>query len=273
MLESRVGWVLAALLVFGCGGRARSEDGAMSHAGASSAGANGDAGGPSCPDSAPAEGAACSQSGERCAGYGSLSCPETARCVNGHWELNCPATMLGGGACDCPHHTLDEVPLEHRPRPAVCPEQRGPSTGSARCVSPDGGASCAEFECSQDSECTASKNGRCQPALGGHNACNYDECFSDSDCGKDSVCQCRGSAADSAANICSQGFCLTDADCASGYCSPSQAHEWCPTFYACHNDRDQCKNDSDCPSGVHCDFDGSVQYWVCSNGCGAPPPG
>ncbi|MEP7051162.1 MAG: Dickkopf N-terminal cysteine-rich domain-containing protein [Pseudomonadota bacterium] len=112
------------------------------------------------------------------------------------------------------------------------------------------------------------------PGFGGTSACNYDECFTDSDCGQGSVCQCRDPADGNEANYCTKvNGCVTDADCgADGYCSPSQAHEWCSAFYVCHSAQDECLNDGDCAQEVHCDFDAGLQHWACGNGCGGPPP-
>ena len=104
--------------------------------------------------------------------------------------------------------------------------------------------------------------------------CSYDECFTDSDCGKGSICQCRVPIDGSAANYCTKpSTCVTDTDCGKGgYCSPSQAHEWCNAFYVCHTAEDECINDSDCGQGTHCDFSASLRHWACSDGCGPVPP-
>src|SRR3954465_10419391 len=129
MRQSRwFGGIGAALVLCACGGHVRSDgtrgsDMSSSGAGSNAGGATSNAGGAStgaggaaaaCPSNEPNEGAECSPSGQRCMGYGSLSCPETALCVSGKWQIHCPATMFGGGACGCAHHTFGGVPLEHR---------------------------------------------------------------------------------------------------------------------------------------------------------------
>ncbi|MEO7035555.1 MAG: hypothetical protein ABI548_16635 [Polyangiaceae bacterium] len=273
--------VFSALVALACGGRSRTDDssGATStgsagtNAGGSAAGGADSAA--TCPTKDPNEGDACPTSGLRCPGYGSLSCPATAICVAGTWQINCPAMMLGGGACGCAHHDFGRVPEAHRSAPVACSHQRTPSmpTPGDHCITPNGSAPCPGSSCSQDSDCTAGENGRCMqlgPVPG--YACNYDECFVDSDCGKGSVCQCRDPLDGAAANYCTKpSSCSTDDDCEM-YCSPSQAHEWCRAFYMCHSAQDECLNDSDCQQDLHCDYDVTVQHWACGNGCGPAPP-
>jgi hypothetical protein len=58
-----------------------------------------------CPSLEPDDGAPCPSVGARCAGYGSLSCPETTTCgADGKWRVACPATAFGAdAACTCAH--------------------------------------------------------------------------------------------------------------------------------------------------------------------------
>jgi len=104
--------------------------------------------------------------------------------------------------------------------------------------------------------------------------CSYDTCFTDADCEAGAVCRCRENPDGDEANYCTHASnCRVDADCGpNGYCSPSQAHEWCATFYACHTPSDECTNDADCGPNTHCDFDSDAKHWVCANRCGPVPP-
>jgi hypothetical protein len=295
MINQR-GWVLWLLLAIACGGKSRAEGhatgsagdtgasagnangGATStgNAGAGNAGAGnasaGNAG--SCPDNSaePSEGAACPAPGMSCPGYGTLSCPLTAVCsADSKWQINCPSTMPFG-PCTCPHHDYGRAPDEHRTAAVDCSHTRAAS------LTTPNGAAFPNGECSQDSDCVNSalgENGRCvqRGPLPGY-TCSYDACFTDSACEKGSVCQCREPADGVDPNYCTTpSTCRVDADCGdNGYCSPSQAHEWCGTFYACHTPHDDCLNDSDCGPDTHCDFDMNAKHWVCANLCGAVPP-
>ena len=280
------GWVLWLFLAIACGGKSRDSGGSSSAAGQSGASAgtgNANAGNAGvCPDgsgSEPSEGAPCPSAGMHCSGYGSLSCPLTAVCsADSKWQIHCPATPLFG-PCSCAHPDDARIPDEHRATASECSHTRAASmpTPPAECLMPDGTLMCPG-ECSRDSDCMDSalgKNGRClvqgpPPRFG----CSYDTCFADSACETGSVCQCRESADSVDGNHCTQpSNCRVDADCGeNGYCSPSQAHEWCGTFYACHTPDDECLNDSDCDSDTHCDFDSKAKHWLCTDLCGFAPP-
>jgi hypothetical protein len=179
----------------------------------------------------------------------------------------CGPTSVDAGA---PSTGDAAVPLDHRPTHACCPASRGPgpsgqpySSGNA-----DG--------CSSDSQCTAGVNGRCFPfgGLVGRGGCSYDECFTDSQCGPQAICACRGSSTDQSANYCVPvGDCVVDSDCGpGGYCSPSR--ESCgSTPYYCHTPVDTCTNDTDCPAVdaggspcavvAPCAYDLQERRWTC----------
>lgn len=162
------------------------------------------------------------------------------------------------------------VPDVHRAAAgATCPQGRGSGMLDPAC-NYDGGPRPA---CRTDADCTAGKNGRCVPTPGIACApeCTYDTCFSDADCAK-TPCVCRGSASDSAANVCAPGNCAVDADCgAGGYCSPSGLPDRCGLGYYCHTSSDACANNSDCPSTREgCNFTFSLG-WSCSATCTLPP--
>ena len=302
MMNQR-GWVLWVFLAVACGGKSRADGSSTSGAGDTGAGAGNASGGApstdssgagnagagnasagnagSCPDnsSEPVEGAACPAPGMSCPGYGALSCPLTAVCsAESKWRINCPSTMMFG-PCSCPHHDYGRAPNEHRRAAIGCSHTRAASitTPGANCLTLDGGSTCPNSECSQDSDCVNSAlgdNGRCvqRGPLPG-STCSYDTCFADSACAAGSVCQCREPSDSVDANYCTTpSTCRIDADCGdSGYCSPSQSHEWCGTFYACHTPNDECLNDSDCGTGMRCDFDTNARHWVCGNLCGPVP--
>jgi hypothetical protein len=156
-----------------------------------------------------------------------------------------------------------EIPIDHRPAGQSCPTTRGPGN-------PDPGI----FGCTNDAQCDAGTNGRCNPALGGAlmNVCTYDQCFQDSDCGTGVPCDCRS---DFNANVCRSGSnCRVDGDCgANGYCSPSKPSSFsCTTTYYCHTSQDRCINDSDCGdagSGI-CAYDQAHSRWDCAFFCAIP---
>ena len=180
--------------------------------------------------------------------------------------------MLFGGSCSCEHPEGGGPPNEHRAMAIGCSHTR-----AASLTTPSGEPN-PIGDCNQDSECVngaLGDNGRCVQLgpIPGY-SCIYDTCFTDSACAKGSVCQCREPPGSVEANYCTTpSNCRIDADCGdNGYCSPSQAHEWCGTFYACHTPNDECTNDSDCDPSTHCDFDVNAKHWLCSNECGFAPP-
>jgi hypothetical protein len=156
---------------------------------------------------------------------------------------------------------ISTVPLDHRKAGVACPQQRGPSCSSP-CYPNDGG-----YPCLDDSNCTEGVNGRCGAFTfnAGGPTCNYDECFSDSDCDSGAPCECRTSASDFQANVCLTGSnCRIDSDCGpGGYCSPSVAPEGLLYAYYCHTRGDTCTNDSDCRMYQSCLFDMSSRHWAC----------
>jgi hypothetical protein len=189
----------------------------------------------------------------------------------------------GGGAAGAtsraPVVTVSLVPTKHRAASSVCPEERAPGSGNV------------VGECTQDSECTDGRNGRCisPNVLGplGQSACSYDDCGSDADCAANEPCRCRESEDSNSANVCLVGSgCQVDADCGpGGYCSPSRfdidSSVYSPAVigdgmsrsgYFCHTPDDFCVNDSDCDTsnclpeadcaGMACIFS-SEERWDC----------
>lgn len=123
-----------------------------------------------------------------------------------------------------------------------------------------------------DGECVDGVNGRCIWPYGGENVCQYDECFSDADCGGARACECRNEAV-FGVNRCYAGNCRTDSDCGGGYCSPSAVHVFpnCMTDIApgsvgffCHTEDDECTDDADCgQDSAACIFSVDALHWVC----------
>lgn len=173
-------------------------------------------------------------------------------------------TVLGT-ACGPPLEVARE-PLEHRAAGATCDNQRAPG------VQPDGDG--PGVSCQSDADCTDGDNGRCVGNSHDGWYCTYDECFADSDCGNDAVCECGGGWR-SDHNVCVSGNCRTDADCGDdGYCSPSLGD--CGNYdgvvgYFCHTRKDECIDDADCGDGSddgwgspYCMYDSGVGHWRCS---------
>jgi hypothetical protein len=198
---------------------------------------------------------------------------------------------------DASRDTSVRIPLLHRPAGSTCPSERAPGALDCRCPGSDGGCSCVQGNCSQDSDCTAGVNGRCllanAPFL--YVGCTYDTCFSDSDCSPQEPCACRASASSTIENYCLVGSnCRVDTDCGpGGYCSPSQVsggcdclstalcgpdvHCWagdtpvpcvcgdsCGHGYFCHTPQDTCLDDSDCTNWGTCNYDWLNTTWSCS---------
>jgi hypothetical protein len=137
-----------------------------------------------------------------------------------------------------------EVPLYHRPNDSQC--QTPAPAGDCHLSQGIG-------MCSNDSQCTAGTNGRCNESNGGalFCSCAYDTCQHDTDCPAGQLCVCHGSEfATGDGNTCMPGNCRVDSDCGpAGYCSPNHGvGGGCGnvTGYYCHTASDQCVNDSDC---------------------------
>lgn len=161
----------------------------------------------------------------------------------------------GGGSC------LPHAATKHRSAAAACDHERSPGT------TPDVGP---PADCERDTDCTAGENGRCTG--NGHDGwrCTYDLCFDDDDCGAGKACACGGGFR-SDANVCLASQCRTDADCATGFCSPTYGS--CGNYsgnvgWYCHTCDDECVNDEDCAAtggafDPYCAFDPSAGRWTC----------
>jgi hypothetical protein len=148
--------------------------------------------------------------------------------------------------------------------PPMCPDCR------AVCVSTSAGKVCinSSSECIRDEDCSSGENGRCEQRRGLR--CTYDQCFADSDCNRGGPCACEGRVG-SDSNACLSGNCRTDAECGSGYCSPSFGD--CGGYsgvigYYCHTPEDTCVDDTDCSeSGAgYCMYRPEVAHWACGYG-------
>ena len=180
-------------------------------------------------------------------------------------------------------------PSEHRAKPVACDHERGP--GDAMAMSfrnphvpietrPGGQAGAPAAgnpglpPCSSDAECARDgATGRCENVRGSL-MCTFDQCSSHDQCALGQACHCDGNAR-SDASACLPANCRTDADCASGYCSPSRS--LCPEFgvvgYYCRTCEDECVEDSDCVRdgrrGVCNVHDSSNRFRCNFNECGA----
>jgi hypothetical protein len=196
---------------------------------------------------------------------------------------------------------VPRVPLKHRAAAEACDRERPPGSVSqfydvaapddaepcttdadctppptctdclAVCVSTSAGKVCINSsgsECIRDADCSTGENGRCEFRRG--LACTYDECFADGDCNRGGPCGCEGGVW-SDSNACLLGNCRTDAECGSGYCSPSFGD--CGDYsgvigYYCHTPEDTCVDDTDCSeSGAgYCMYRPEVAHWACGYG-------
>lgn len=200
-----------------------------------------------------------------------LSCLTTFGCTSSHdrCEGPCPdagavdaARATDGGDVSC----LPHAPAAHRSAATECDHERRPGTSPE----PGGGPPAT---CTTDADCTDGINGRCNG--NGHDGwnCTYDRCFADDECSGGGVCECEGGFR-SDANVCLPGDCRTDADCATGFCSPTlgSCGDYTGTVgWFCHTCEDECVDDSDCAGdgGIfgapYCAFDPALGHWACAN--------
>lgn len=207
-----------------------------------------------------------------------------------------PADRRAPGGCSTGTSGVStpRAPKQHRTAAgAPCPMERAPVTPNPVCSCADSGL-CSCRACSEDSDCAAGKNGRCE--RGFLFQCSYDECFVDSDCAGKAPCGCRESGQSGVSNVClTSGNCRVDGDCGpNGYCSPSALRlcgcpstELCPDSaacfdlagtrvpcggcgdscghgYFCHTPDDTCLDDSDCCGEGSCNYDSVRHRWDCA---------
>ena len=160
-------------------------------------------------------------------------------------------------------------PEEHREVAATC--SSAPGRGYAKVGVPG--------ECSKDSDCKRGMNGRCvligdmNPARN-RNACEYDDCFTDSDCHAHETCTC-GFRSEMIAerHRCLPSNCRVDGDCGpNGFCSPSKRKMGSSTVegWYCHTEDDECMNDADCPGArkmfePYCGYSKKKERWMCDS--------
>jgi hypothetical protein len=180
-----------------------------------------------------------------------------------------PGVDAGG---DAAHPGPLPPPTNHRPAPVGCSTTRPPGINEDAGAGVDAGG---EGPCTNDSQCTAGTNGRCTPPQhNGFPTCQYDQCFTDSQCGKGGVCECGqpdGQGRDP--NTCLNGNCSVDSDCGpGGYCSPSYdttcgAYDGVVGYY-CHTAGDLCTNDEQCTGegAGYCAYQPTTGHWACDYG-------
>jgi hypothetical protein len=131
--------------------------------------------------------------------------------------------------------------------------------------------------CSKDSDCTKGRNGRCmagRPRMGGRsepNHCEYDDCFSDTECGAGETCNCGLREPIPERHRCLPSNCRIDGDCGpNGFCSPSKKALGAGTIegWFCHTEDDECTNDGDClpekaNSFPYCGYSKKKERWIC----------
>lgn len=165
-----------------------------------------------------------------------------------------------------PMRAISSEPDSHRPTAGECGKAVEKGNGDPRVPG-----------CKRDKDCPNGPhqfNGRCINHPGGHapprNACVWDGCFADADCGK-GACVCSGGAV---GNHCLGGNCAIDADCgAGGFCSPSRSDERScfgagPVGNFCHrpkDSKDECMKREDCKQPDDCVFSPAVGHWQCKD--------
>jgi hypothetical protein len=175
-------------------------------------------------------------------------------CAKPHPASDPPTSKPTASAGAKPQKVL-RTPRDHRAEAEACPKDRPP--GTPRAGNPG---------CKSDAECKEAKNGRCNARGGGHeapvNACEYDRCSSDADCGAHGVCVCEGSG-----NYCVNGDCSTDADCPGATCSPQYGCRGGIGAYYCHTQDDTCTNNDDCSNMMgkdkECQYSPELGHWAC----------
>ncbi len=203
--------------------------------------------------------AGCAESHATCTG---AACADAGRGVDARVGIDAPFRT------DAPLSCLSHPPRAHRASVSACDHVRPPGS------SPDPGGG-PPADCMTDADCTTGENGRCNG--NGHDGwrCTYDACFEDSDCGATSACECEGSFR-SDANSCLPANCRTDADCATGFCSPTlgSCGDYTGTVgWYCHTCEDECVDDDDCATGrdagifgrPYCAFDPTRGRWACQS--------
>lgn len=175
------------------------------------------------------------------------------------------ALAIDGGKSDAP---TVRVPEHHRASATKCDGVR--SDWVPNISDPGPPASCHTH-----AECTQGKNGRCSGNVHDGWRCNYDECQSDTECGKH-VCECGGGFRSDNDVCLNEGNCKLDAECGTQYCSPTlgMCGDYAKTVgYYCHTPKDECVDDGDCArvdGGVsvgerpYCAYDPKVSHWRCS---------
>jgi hypothetical protein len=184
----------------------------------------------------------------------------------GHGSTGGSSSGGGGSPID---GATSRVPTNHRASNAQCtaPAPAGDCSGPG--PTPGG--------CTTDGACTSGKDGRCISPGGGPASdcvCTYDTCTLDTDCHTGETCACHGAPyTDGAGSTCVPGNCRVDSDCGTdGYCSPSSKTAVCGDSlagYYCHTAKDECTNDSDCPSSTTtagvpmCVYSTTDTRWAC----------
>jgi hypothetical protein len=157
--------------------------------------------------------------------------------------------------------------ISHRASAPTCPgrERRAPDPAHPfhPCTDPDPMACLHASTCGSDEDCTQHANGHCS-----HNmlksvrwdSCDYDECYTDADCGGTAVCACSGFA-----HRCMRwGNCRIDADCGEGrWCAPSYDCRMNLVGYYCRTLADRCIDSSTC-AGQPCAFNDRERAWSCA---------
>lgn len=119
----------------------------------------------------------------------------------------------------------------------------------------DGGAA------GEENNCQRFELGFCdmQQGFGGGSSVCYSGCVTDADCGTGFICLCDNATSPTGGQ-CHPSRCKTDAECLPGYLCASDGYSY--HFLACQNPRDICITDADCAEG-YCAYDAFKDQRVC----------
>ena len=134
---------------------------------------------------------------------------------------------------------------------------------TGRCEKPERQCYYREEQCSSDADCRSAPGGVCEKRIL-FARCEYQNCFTDSDCEGGKRCACTSSR-----NVCVPASCFADTDCGAGQeCRLETGCFESAIGYHCSTSADSCRSRADC-GAAFCVFDA---HWQCrSIPCPIPP--
>lgn len=121
--------------------------------------------------------------------------------------------------------------------------------------------------CLRDADCTDGPSGRCLQKfgmIGSYCDCEY-ACATDAECSGGEVCVCGPDLGADKHSTCVPSECEDGSECESGSCQLSVYYNGCAEKLQmmCRTGDDQCADDTDCPEGETCAYDGAALAWTC----------